>query len=429
MNSLMSWMGDKFAPKVNRLAKNDWIASIQDGILAAIPMVLIGSFASVLNIIRNYWKAFPDLTVINTFSFGLFSVFLAYLIPESLLKKKGHEDVSRQAGMGGLAFFFMLVYPSLPKSGNIIFNLSSFGSGGMIAALLAGLFVAFVVNLSTKHSPIGEDSSLPDFIAAWFNTLIPITAVLLVGWLFTFQLHFNLYKAIQSLFIPLINVGQNFWAFLLIYFLAMAFLYSFGISNWVFYPIMTTIALTGIAQNSANYAAGKAVTNIFVNEAADLFLIGGGGATLTLCIMLAFLAKSKRLKMIGRAAIIPSIFNINEPVVFGAPIAFNPLLMVPMWINGFIGPVLTWIVMRLGMVPIPHEVFGVWYTPAPLYGWLATQSWKGALFQVVLFIISWLVYYPFFKMYDKQALEQDKQMAEEDEEDEEEESSESVANA
>ena len=199
------------------------------------------------------------------------------------------------------------------------------------------------------------------------------------------------------------------------FFLGFAFLYTFGISSWVLYPVQIAIALPAIAQNQANFEAGKAVTNIFTNEAAAIFLIGGGGATLALCIMLAFMAKSQRLRMIGKASIIPSIFNINEPIVFGAPIAFNPILMVPMWIVGLVGPILTWIVMKIGLVPIPHKPFQLWYTPGPIQSWIVTESIRGLIFFIILFAISWIIYYPFFKIYDKQAVQQDLELAEEGE--------------
>ena len=173
--------------------------------------------------------------------------------------------------------------------------------------------------------------------------------------------------------------------------------------------------MPAIAENQANFAAGQEVTNIFTAEAASLFLIGGGGATLALCIMLAFMAKSQRLKMIGKASLVPSIFNINEPIIFGAPIAFNPLLMIPMWINGLLGPILTWIVMKIGLVPIPHEPFQLWYLPVPIQSWIVTTSITGVIFFCVLFAASWIIYYPFFKLYDKQAVEQDKELIEEGE--------------
>ncbi|MDQ0155812.1 hypothetical protein [Robertmurraya andreesenii] len=170
MDKLMSWMTDSFAPKVNKMAKNPWVASVQSAILTAMPMVFIGSFATILSIVKDYWKGFPDFSLLSTFSFGLFSLFLAYLIPEAVMNNKGHKEVSKQAGLAGLAFFLILVYPTLTAEGQIVFDLNSFGTGGMIAALLAGLFVGIIMNLFSKWKFIDEDSAIPDFVAVWFNT-------------------------------------------------------------------------------------------------------------------------------------------------------------------------------------------------------------------------------------------------------------------
>ena len=138
----------------------------------------------------------------------------------------------------------ILIYPKIePTTGIISFDSNAFGTGGMIAALLAGLFVGFVMNLFTKIKFISEDSGLPDFVAVWFNTLLPIIVVLLVGWLFTFQLHFNLYEGINAVFEPLTRLGQSFWGLTILVFLGFSFLYSFGISSWVLTPVLYAIEL------------------------------------------------------------------------------------------------------------------------------------------------------------------------------------------
>jgi len=415
MQKFMDWMTNSFAPVVNKLANNPWISSIQNAILTALPMIFIGSFATMFSLIKEVWSSFPDLSMLNTFSFGLFSLFLSYLIPESLMNNKGKKDLSKTAGLAGIGFFLMLIFPKILEGEQIQFDLNTLGAGGMIAALVAGIFVGIIMNLFSKLKFIDEDSALPDFVAVWFNTLLPITIILLIGWLFTFQLEINLYNVINFIFEPLVNLGGGFWGFVIINFIGFAFLYSFGISSWVIYPVQTAIALPAIAENHENANAGLEVTNVFTNEAIGLFIIGGGGATLALVIMMAFLSRSKRLRMMGKAALVPSLFNINEPVVYGAPIAFNPILMIPMWINGLIGPIITWFVMKWGFVPIPESVFGLWYLPGPILNWLTTASVAGIIYFFVLFAITWLVYYPFFKVYDKQVLVEDEGLTEEGE--------------
>lgn len=122
-------------------------------------------------------------------------------------------------------------------------------------------------------------------------------------------------------------------------------------------------------------------------------------------------AKSKKLSSIGKATIVPSLFNINEPVIYGAPIAFNPLLMVPMWINGIITPIIVYIVLDLGLVDIPSKVFQLWYTPIGLSTYLLSGLNGLLLLALVLFVI-FVVWFPFFKVYDMQELKKEQQEAE-----------------
>ncbi|MFT8648645.1 MAG: PTS sugar transporter subunit IIC, partial [Liquorilactobacillus nagelii] len=111
-------------------------------------------------------------------------------------------------------------------------------------------------------------------------------------------------------------------------------------------------------------------------------------------------------KTISRATFPAVIFNINEPLVFGAPIAFNPILMVPMWINGLLVPLIAGAAMKLSMVPIPAKVFQLWYIPFPISTYLTTGI-KGVILFILLFVITWMVYFPFFKTYDKQLYTQE----------------------
>lgn len=407
MQKLMDWMTNVFAPKMNKIARNPWLAAVQESILAAMPVILIGSFATVFGIIREYIPAVPDLTMLNNFSFGLIAIFLAYLVPAKIMEKKKHRKTAQQAGMAGIALFLMFIYPTFDEMGNFVVPFQNFGSAGMLSALVAGIMVAAVMNQFAKFSFFKEDTTLPDFITVWFDTLIPITIVLTFGWIVTFVMDISIFDVVTAIFTPFISIGQSFWGFVLLNFIGYAFLYTFGISTWIIYPVTSVITLQAIGVNSASVAAGEAAALIHTAETCNLFLIGGGGSTLALSIML-LIAKSKKLKTIGRACIVPSICNINEPLVYGAPIAFNPLLMVPMWIIGLIGPIITWFALSWGFVPIPYEIFNFWYLPSPIVGYLVTRSLSGAVLVLLLFAISWVVYYPFFRIYDNQCVTEER---------------------
>lgn len=231
MKKFMDWMTDKFAPRMNKLARNPWIASVQEAILTAMPMIFIGSFTTVLTAFGGLIEGFPDFSPLSTFSLGLLSLYLAYLVPYLLMEKKRHNKTKKEAGLAGIGFFLMLVSPTFDEAGNILFQSSTLGNGGMIAALIAGLFVGFVMNAFSTHSFFKEDSAIPDFITVWFDTLIPILMILFVGWLFTFQLHISIFDCIYTLFSPILKAGDSFLGFVVLYFVGYTFLYTFGIST------------------------------------------------------------------------------------------------------------------------------------------------------------------------------------------------------
>lgn len=402
MQKLIDWMSGDFAKKMNKITRNPWIAGVQDAILTLMPVILIGSIGTILGIVNELIPSFPDMSALSNFSFGLMSLFLAYLIPDAIMTRKRKRRVSKQAGLAGVALFLMIINPTFTEEGQFVVNFGNMGSSGMIASLVAGIFVAFVMNLFAQKSFFGEDTAIPDFITVWFDTLIPITLIILTGWVLTDLLQFDIFEMILQLFSPLISVGQSFWGFVLINFIGYAFLYSFGISTWVIYPIMYAITMQGFGDNAALLAAGQAATNIHVDGATTFFTIGGGGMTLALNIMM-LKARSTKVRSIGKSTIVPSIANINEPIVFGAPITFNPILMIPMWINGLLAPILTYIVMYIGLVPIPTNIFGFWYLPGFISAYVQTGSIAGVIFWFALFALSWIIYYPFFKVYDNQA--------------------------
>ncbi len=250
---------------------------------------------------------------------------------------------------------------------------------------------------------------MPDFIIVWFDTIVPITLLLLAAWLFTIVGSFDLYAAILSLFEPLNYIGQSFAGFVIITFISV-FLYSFGISPWALYPIIFPIWMAGIEQNANLLSQGADPSFIHTFETMMAWIwIGGMGTTLPLVIIMLLIAKSNHLKAISRVTIVPSIFNINEPVVFGAPVAFNPILMIPMWLNGIIIPAITYIVLSMGIITLPAEVMQLWYVPIGISTYLVNTDISGLLLLLVNLVVSLIIWYPFVKVYDNQKVNEEKQ--------------------
>lgn len=397
----MNFVEEHIAPAIQKIGQNVWISATQEAILAAVPATLVGSIATLISVFKGFGLSFlPDLSMLSNFSFGLFGLFLAYQLPCTIMEKKRFKKVSRQAGLAGLGLFLLLVYPHFDDAGNLVLTTANLGAGGMLNALVSGYIVAVIFNVFAKHSFFKEDSALPSFIITWFDSIIPWTLCLLLGITLTFTMQFDLIEAIRGLLLPISTFSQSFGGFLLVVLLIL-FMYSFGISAWIIYPLLSLIWMEGHNANLALVAQGLAPTNIHTYEVFQMCFIGGQGATLALCIFMSFLAKSKRLKTVGRAALVPSIFNINEPVVYGAPVAFNPTLMIPFWFGGLANCVIVWFAFSTGFCTVPTEPFRM-SMPSLFYAPLALKSVSGLILHLVCFAATAVIYYPFFKVYDKQ---------------------------
>ncbi|MDM8101224.1 PTS sugar transporter subunit IIC [Oceanobacillus oncorhynchi] len=408
MEKIMNFMSNKFAPRVNRIVANPWVSAIQSSMLTGLPLVFVGSLITIISILNNFFEWMPDLSLMSTFSFGMFGLIIAFFIPYFVMENKGHSNNKLVSGATSLVLYLLLLFPEI-HDGQITFSLSRFGIEGMLVALVTGLFVAVIMNFMASKSFFDEDSAIPDFVVSWFDNLLPITVILFVGWLATIQFGIDLFQVIQASFQPIAGIVSTYPGFVLSVFIPV-FLYSFGISAWAVFPVFYPMYMANLAGNMDAVASGEVATNIATQETLyALISIGGVGTTLALAIMMAFISKSQQLKAIGKAVIVPSVFNINEPVVFGAPIAFNPYLMVPMWINGLLVPTIVYGIMAWGWVAVPSSTFLLWYMPYPIASYFATQDVMAIFWCIVILIITWAVYYPFFKVYDNSLLVKEKE--------------------
>ena len=229
MEKFMNWMGDVVAPKMEALTANAWLSAMQKAIIKTLPMVLVGSLITIYNVIKNFIPSLPVLTSLRDYTFGLISLFMVFLIPYYVLELKKNHKMKHIAGFTGIALFMILVNPEITDAG-YVYQFSSFGAGGMFVAIVAGLFTAFIMNLYSKFTFFKGDSVVPDFVKEWFDSMLPIATVVLIGWLFVIQLGFDLYTAIVNLFTPLNAIAQSLPGMILLYLLP-TILYSMGISG------------------------------------------------------------------------------------------------------------------------------------------------------------------------------------------------------
>jgi PTS system cellobiose-specific IIC component len=246
---------------------------------------------------------------------------------------------------------------------------------------------------------------LPDFVVEWINNIIPIFLSLALWSTLIFALKIDVFEVIINLFEPIQSFGQSLPGLILLV-LIPAFFYSMGISTWLWSAIQNPIFIAGIAANALALKSGDTGMNIVTNETVyslGLIMMGGTGATLSLNLLMCF-SKAKKLKTLGRICIGPSLFNINEPVVFSTPVVMNPILMMPMWINSITGSIVVWFAMRGGLLNIPQELMQVAQIPAPISSVMILQDFRAILWYVLLFAMYLLTWYPFFKVYEREVL-------------------------
>jgi PTS system cellobiose-specific IIC component len=279
------------------------------------------------------------------------------------------------------------------------------GSTMLFVAMLFAILTAEVYRLFVQKDWIIKlPDSVPTAVARQFTALIPGLVVLGVSWLFiavpmsqTESLTISTWLN-EGLFAGLSSIGLSYPATMLGAFLEHL-LWSFGIhgSAVIIFPFFEPLWVTATTVGTASIITWPFYENNV--------WIGGSGATLPVVIYMLLFAKSKLLKDIGRIAIGPGIFNINEPVVFGLPVVLNPMLMIPYILSPLVIVTLMYIGTSLGVFPILDKMVP-WTTPIFFSGFLAASGGigsklMGVVAQVVGFSASFLIWLPFIRAWDK----------------------------
>lgn len=171
-------------------------------------------------------------------------------------------------------------------------------------------------------------------------------------------------------------------------------------------PIRLPFMQMYLVANITAFSEGNTIVHFFTQPFwSYVITLGGGGATLGLCILLTR-SKSKELKTLGRLSIGPAIFNINEPIIFGLPMVLNPLMMIPFIFVPVVNSIIAYALMALNVVG-KGVIETPWTTPAPLGAALGCMDVKAGIMVIGLILLDMLLYYPFFKLTEKQKLQEE----------------------
>lgn len=320
-----------------------------------------------------------------------------------------------------LAAFFVLTPMNPFKTGTDVgMPLTNLGASGLFVGILVAIFSTELLRFVDKRGwTIKMPDSVPENVSRSFSTLIPIAIVIIVFNFIRLGFAATSFGSMQTFIFtflqtPLTTIGASLPATILVM-LIEGVLWSFGIHGAnIVGSVMQPIWLSLTAQNATAFAKGLPIPNIVNYQFYSNFIkVGGSGATFGLILLLLFASKSKQMKAIGKLGILPEIFTINEPILFGMPIVLNPIMLVPFIVTPVVLTITTYVLMATSIVPLTNGVNIPWTTPPVLAGFLVS-GWRGAVWNIVEIGISLVIYFPFFRMADNMALkaEQEKEAEE-----------------
>ena len=261
--------------------------------------------------------------------------------------------------------------------------------------------------LMEKNVRIKLPDGVPPAIASSFDAILPLFICVIVFYslsLIVQHLSGQLFPAmIMSILAPAVSGLDSLFGICMITIIAQVF-WCFGLHGAsITQPIRLPFMQMYLMANITAFSGGEAIPHFFTQPFwSYIICLGGGGSTLGLCILLLF-AKSNELKTLGKLAIGPAFFNINEPIIFGLPMVLNPLMMLPFIFVPVVNSIITYGAMYFGIVG-KGIIETPWTTPAPLGAALSCMDIKAGILVIGLIVLDMVLYYPFLKLMDKQKL-------------------------
>ncbi len=394
------------------------VRAVRDGLVSMIPVLTIGAFALILktfpvkayqNVIGVIMGGFllQLFDIVYSATFGVLSVYMTFCISRGYIKLKDDANADQGgAALSSLMSFFIL-------SGSYLsgFGTENMGPKSMFLAIITGLGAsALYIKLRRVFRQrylftAGADRQFNRML----STMAPIAIVVLAFALFNalvmriFSVD-SFHSLLALTFNKLFSIRGSTFIKGFCFVLLSSLLWFCGIhGSDTLEGVMQTYFAPGLAENQAALAAGAVPANIITKEFFDCFvLMGGCGSAICLLISILLFSRSRARRGLGLAAAFPMIFNINELMVFGLPIIFNPTMLIPFLAVPLVCYSFAYVAISSGLVPmITGSV--EWTTPILLGGFHATGSLAGSALQLVNVALGVLIYTPFVRMLDRQS--------------------------
>lgn len=426
MNKLVEFLEKHLLPIAEKFAANRYLSAISNGFAALMPVIMVGSIFTLLAYLQidAYQAVISAIHLDEIFAFAptvttdMLSLYASYTIANELANNLGIGDHAKSCGTLSLMSFLILIplgVTGTAESGEVVsvssaLSTTYLGSGGLFTAMICGLTVPTIFKwFVDRNITIKMPDQVPQSISKAFAGMLPGFAIAFIFSLVRFAFSFTsygdfntcIYTLIQS---PLMDLGANPVTYCVLC-LICSLMWFFGIhGGLIVKPVLTAIYYPLSLENLAAYAEGAEMTNLIVKSMwATVSSLGGVGGTIGLCIYLAFFAKSKRYRQLGRMALPAGLCDINEPITFGLPLVMNPVTFIPQVITPIVCFLICYACELVGLVPAFNGTDISVGTPIILSGLLA-QGWQLAVLQVVLVGVQFLIWAPFARVMDNKAV-------------------------
>ncbi len=443
---------EQLSIKMAKISEQRHLRAIRDGIVSTLPLIIVGSIFLILA-----FPPFPKEWAISVlakkhavqmllpyrmtmFIMGLYAVMgIGY----SLAKSYKLDGIT--GAILSVCAFLLTIMPKMinpievinqtiggktvqiiveegTKGSQIIqedigyaLQMSRLGSAGLFVGIIAAIFAVEVYRMTTTTGfRIKMPEAVPESVARSFEALTPAAIIIFTLTILTYWLNIDLHDIIGSIIKPVLKFSDSWFSVILIVFM-ITFFWSFGIhGDSIVGSVVRPLWLMLLEQNATALANGQNIPHIAAEPLYQWFIwIGGSGTTIGFALLLLLKSKSAYGKTLGKAAILPSIFNINEPIIFGAPIVLNPTLLPPFIIVPIVNASITYFAMAAGWV---NRVTSTppWTLPGPIGAFLATNGdFRAVILNILLIVISVVIYYPFFNAYEKKLLAEEHAEAQE----------------
>ncbi|MEI4771974.1 PTS transporter subunit EIIC [Psychrobacillus sp. FJAT-51614] len=437
MTGFIKWMEAYFVPIAARIGGQRHLVAIRDGFIALMPLVMAGSLSVLLNnlfftptsLVATWFNLNPETSGYLQFTtkylqpfmgniwwgtFAVLALVLVFTVAYSLAKSYDVNPLSAAvvAVAGYLALTPQGVIVALADGttqatwGN--FGWQYFNFGALLTAIIVTLVITQIfVTLMRKNLTFKLPENVPPAVGLAFAAIIPGLIAIVVGGLVPVLFSIlneakiltdtNLFDLItRAITDPFMHLSQNPFS-ALIYVLAIQILWFFGLHGGnMMGAITNAIYLPAVAENA------EGGHNVFTSVFFDSFVhIGGAGATLSLVIAIIIASKRRDWREISKIGGGASVFQINEPIMFGLPVVLSPILIIPFLIVPVILTLIAYFATIIGFIGYTNVIVP-WVTPIGISAFLATSGdIKAALVAIINLVVAIILYYPFVKLANR----------------------------